>query len=255
MVRGPNGLEGSLRGSFVKFFDETHTLKSVRPTLKGDSADVQVVVNWQALVCGRLPPPRASGSMPTHIRDGSWSAQPRDAEACYFRLYRSIPFDYLPGSATISAALNGSWAGHDFESLRGVICRHGPTTRHSPGANLYEEHIALIRKKDINGILQQYAEDALLISSFTRNPQYFRGHEELTTHFKGLFDVIVGLTSDIAFWAETENPQTLMIVEAVVLQFPDGDQKMRFADSWVLRDGKIAIHFAGMVQYPDGSLA
>jgi hypothetical protein len=31
--------------------------------------------------------------------------------------------------------------------------------------------------------------------------------------------------------------------------------KMRFADSWVLRDGKIAIHFAGMVQHPDGSLA
>jgi len=30
---------------------------------------------------------------------------------------------------------------------------------------------------------------------------------------------------------------------------------MRFADSWVLRDGKIAIHFAGMVQYPDGSLS
>lgn len=125
----------------------------------------------------------------------------------------------------------------------------------TPLGRMYEEHIALIRKKDINGILQQYAEDALLISSFTRNPQYFRGHEELTTHFKGLFDVIVGLTSDIAFWAETENPQTLMIVEAVVLQFPDGDQKMRFADSWVLRDGKIAIHFAGMVQYPDGSLA
>jgi hypothetical protein len=30
---------------------------------------------------------------------------------------------------------------------------------------------------------------------------------------------------------------------------------MRFGDSWVLRDGRIAIHFAGMVQYPDGSLA
>jgi hypothetical protein len=30
---------------------------------------------------------------------------------------------------------------------------------------------------------------------------------------------------------------------------------MRFADSRVLCNGKIAIHFAGMVQYPDGSLA
>jgi hypothetical protein len=30
---------------------------------------------------------------------------------------------------------------------------------------------------------------------------------------------------------------------------------MRFADSWVLRDGKIAVHFAGMTQYPDGAVA
>jgi hypothetical protein len=35
----------------------------------------------------------------------------------------------------------------------------------------------------------------------------------------------------------------------------DGSARMRFADSWVLQDGKIAIHFAGMVQYPDGSIA
>jgi hypothetical protein len=30
---------------------------------------------------------------------------------------------------------------------------------------------------------------------------------------------------------------------------------MRFADSWVLRDGRILVHFAGMVQYTDGSLS
>jgi len=30
---------------------------------------------------------------------------------------------------------------------------------------------------------------------------------------------------------------------------------MRFADSWYLENGKIKVHFAGMVQYPDGSLA
>ena len=39
------------------------------------------------------------------------------------------------------------------------------------------------------------------------------------------------------------------------MQTAEGEAKMRFADSWVLRDGKIAIHFAGMVRYPDGSLA
>jgi hypothetical protein len=30
---------------------------------------------------------------------------------------------------------------------------------------------------------------------------------------------------------------------------------MRFADSWVLENGRIKLHFAGMVQYPDGSIA
>jgi hypothetical protein len=47
-----------------------------------------------------------------------------------------------------------------------------------------------------------------------------------------------------------------MIVEAITLQTADGEAKMRFADSWVLdEEGKIKIHFAGMTQYPDGSVA
>ena len=119
---------------------------------------------------------------------------------------------------------------------------------------MYEEHIDLILKKDIDGLLAQYTEDALLISSFEKVPKYFKGHEQLKEHFKGILG-IEGLKTDIAFWAETEDPQTLMIVEAITLQTPDGEASMRFADSWVLKDGKIAIHFAGMTQYPDGTVA
>ncbi len=66
---------------------------------------------------------------------------------------------------------------------------------------------------------------------------------------------IQDLQDDIVFWAETENPDTLMITEQITMKTNDGVAKMRFADSWVLRDGRIAIHFAGMVQHPDGSLA
>ena len=67
---------------------------------------------------------------------------------------------------------------------------------------------------------------------------------------------IQGLETDIAFWAETDDPQTLMITEIITMHTSDGRWlKMRFADSWVLHEGKIRIHFAGMVQYPDGSLA
>ncbi|MCU0515754.1 MAG: nuclear transport factor 2 family protein [Oscillatoria sp. Prado101] len=128
---------------------------------------------------------------------------------------------------------------------------------HAPDTALgkmYKEHIELILKKDIDALLDQYTEDAVLISSFEKTPKYFRGQEELKEHFKGILG-IEGLEVDIAFWAETENPTTLMIVEAIKLQTADGEASMRFADSWVLRDGKIAIHFAGMTQYPDGSVA
>ncbi len=124
----------------------------------------------------------------------------------------------------------------------------------TPLGRMYEDHIQLILDKDIYGLLNQYTEDALLISSFTKKPLYFRGTEELKEHFQGILG-IKGLEVDIAFWAETENPQTLMIVEGIKMQTDDGEATMRFADSWVLKDGKIAIHFAGMVQHPDGSLA
>jgi ketosteroid isomerase-like protein len=126
----------------------------------------------------------------------------------------------------------------------------------TPLGRMYKEHIALILKKDIDALLDQYTDDALLISSFSgdRVPRYFRGRDELREHFQGILG-IQGLQVQIAFWGESADPQCLMIVEEITLQTPDGEASMRFADSWVLKDGRIAIHFAGMVQYPDGSYA
>jgi SnoaL-like domain len=124
----------------------------------------------------------------------------------------------------------------------------------TPLGAMYREHIALILKKDIEGILNQYTSDAVLISSFSadRQPRYYRGHEELREHFQGIL-ALQNLDVEIAFWGEDKN--ALMIVEAVTATTAEGSAIMRFADSWALRDGKIAIHFAGMVQYPDGSIA
>ena len=124
----------------------------------------------------------------------------------------------------------------------------------TPLGRMYRQHIEFIQKKDIESLLEQYTDDALLISSFTKKPLYYRGREQVRQHQQGILG-IQGLDTDIAFWAETDKPQTLMIVEAITMQTADGETKMRFADSWVLRDGKIAIHFAGMTQYPDGSVA
>ena len=125
----------------------------------------------------------------------------------------------------------------------------------TPLGRLYREHIDLILKKDIEKLLDQYTNDALLISSFMKTPKYYRGRDQLREHMQGILG-IDGLETDIVFWGETKDPQTLMITEQIRLKGKDGSvAQMRFADSWVLRDGKIAIHFAGMVQHPDGSLA
>lgn len=125
----------------------------------------------------------------------------------------------------------------------------------TPLGKLYKEHIALILKKDIEGILDQYTPDALLISSFSgdRKPRYFRGRDELREHFQGIL-ALQDLDVEISFWGE-DDYRALMIVEIVKATTAEGTATMRFADSWVLKDGKIALHFAGMVQYPDGSSA
>ena len=120
---------------------------------------------------------------------------------------------------------------------------------------MYRAHIQLILDKNIDALLDQYTDDALLISSFSGEPQSLQGPRRPTrAQLQGILG-IDGLETDIAFWAETDDPPTLMIVEAITMTGPDGDAQMRFADSWVLREGRIAIHFAGMTQYPDGSVA
>ena len=125
----------------------------------------------------------------------------------------------------------------------------------TPLGRMYRDHIQHILDKDIESLLNQYTNDALLISSFTKKPLYYRGRDGVREHMQGILG-IQGLDTEIAFWAETDDePQTLMIVEAITMKTQDGEQKMRFADSWVLRNGKIAIHFAGMTQYPDGTIA
>jgi ketosteroid isomerase-like protein len=119
---------------------------------------------------------------------------------------------------------------------------------------MYREHIGYILEKNIEKLLDQYTDDCLLISSFMKEPKYYRGRDELREHMSGILG-IDDLDTEIAFWAETKDPQTLMIVEAITMKTAQGEAKMRFADSWVLRDGRIAIHFAGMTQYPDGTVA
>ena len=119
---------------------------------------------------------------------------------------------------------------------------------------MYREHIQHILDKNIDALLDQYTDDALLISSFSKAPVIYQGREQVKEHMQGILG-IDGLESDIVFWAETADPETLMITEQITMTAGGEKSEMRFADSWVLKDGKIAIHFAGMVQHSDGSLA
>ena len=119
---------------------------------------------------------------------------------------------------------------------------------------MYREHIQFILDKNIEALLDQYTDDALLISSFTKAPVVYQGRDQIREHMQGILG-IDGLETDIVFWAETPEPETLMITEQITMTAGGGVSTMRFADSWVLRGGRIAIHFAGMVQHADGSLA
>lgn len=119
---------------------------------------------------------------------------------------------------------------------------------------MYEEHISYVVNKEIDKLLDQYHEDALLISSFEKVPKTFRGHAEIRKHLEGIMG-IEGLETQVVFWSDTEKPDTVMVTEKIKMTTNGEVSEMRFADSWVVKDGKICVHFAGMVQYPDGSLA
>lgn len=126
----------------------------------------------------------------------------------------------------------------------------------SPMSQLYREHIGFIKAKNVEGLVNQYAEDVLLISTLTedRQPIYVRGRQALKEFFESRIFSLEDLEITLRQWAETEN--TLMMVEE--LQTTDINGKVgnvEFYDNWFLRDGKIAIHFAGVIRYPDGTYA
>ena len=47
---------------------------------------------------------------------------------------------------------------------------------------MYREHIGFILSKDIESLLDQYTDDALLISSFMKKPIIYKGREQLREH-------------------------------------------------------------------------
>ena len=82
--------------------------------------------------------------------------------------------------------------------------------------NMYREHIQLILDKNIEALLDQYTDDALLISSFMKTPLVYQGRDKIMEHMQGILG-IDGLETEIIFWSETESPETLMITEKIII--------------------------------------
>jgi len=149
---------------------------------------------------------------------------------------------------------DGTYAdGSGFAAGTAPEKREPPET---PLGRMYREHIGFIKAKDVEGILGQYDQNAVLIGTLTegRKPRYIHGRDELRSFFNANFTGLNALKSKIDQWAE--DGRALMIVESIDLELKDGTTAtMSFYDNWVLQDGRIVVHFAGVVRYPDGSYA
>ena len=127
----------------------------------------------------------------------------------------------------------------------------------SPMGKMYGEHINFILTKNVQGLLNQYTDDCVLISTLNddkQKPLYVRGKKELEAFFRSRIFSLEKMDIDLTQWAEDKN--VLMMVEHIKTTGTDGKHsEVHFYDNWWLRDGKIAIHFAGTVRYPDGVYA
>ena len=121
---------------------------------------------------------------------------------------------------------------------------------------MYREQIACLESHDINGVLHQYADDALLITTFThgRRPHYVRGRAQLGHHFQEISHGLTRFESGLDHCAEL--PNVLMLGESVrIHRHAQPALEVSLYDNWVLHANRIVLHFAGVIRYPDGSYA
>jgi hypothetical protein len=116
---------------------------------------------------------------------------------------------------------------------------HLLTETASPGRIFYDRHIQFLVDKDVDGLVEtNYAPDAELVTSQT----IVNGREALRRYFRDyiemLGDIVVVSTDK---FAETEDA---ILFEATVRSRLG---LARVYDAWVLRDGQITHHFAGVM--------
>jgi SnoaL-like domain len=99
VVRGLDAFREWYLSAIRTFFDEVHAVKLLQVTVKGDSADVAVIVNWQASV---WKPPAATSERIVVDATQRWVVvrSPQTAKPVISD-YVVESLDYHPGSARL----------------------------------------------------------------------------------------------------------------------------------------------------------
>ena len=109
----------------------------------------------------------------------------------------------------------------------------------SPGRRFYEEQLAYLAAKDVEGLVANHYNDDAVLMSFDVT---VRGREALQDYFRAYLKRLGTLTvTSTDKFVETEDA---IFFEATVTSNLGA---VRVYDAFVLRDGKISYHFAGVI--------
>ena len=108
----------------------------------------------------------------------------------------------------------------------------------TPGRKFYEEHLAYINAKDFDGLIDHHYNDDATFTSFFGSLQ---GREALRDHFRNYLGSLGNLRVRLDKLTETEN--TLLLETTVTTDAGT----IRTYDAFVLRNGKIAFQFYGVI--------
>lgn len=97
-VYGYAGFEGWFQRVIRIFFDEVHTLKTVEPTINGDTAVVKVVVQWEASVWN-APEPYSKRIVLDAYQ--TWEVKAGENGSALITKYTVDDLKYHEGSATL----------------------------------------------------------------------------------------------------------------------------------------------------------
>jgi len=97
-VYGHAGFEGWFQKVIRLFFDEVHTVKLVEPVIKGDTAVVKVVVQWEASIWNA---PEAFSKRINADAYQTWEMKENAAGKLVITKYVVDDLKYHPGSATL----------------------------------------------------------------------------------------------------------------------------------------------------------